>query len=46
MATKPIRFDVAERKSLDEWAITIFMPILEAISFVTLELERQLQELD
>jgi len=46
MANKTIQFIDDERKSLDDWAVTIFMPILEAISFVTLELERQLQELD
>ncbi len=46
MVNKPIRFEADEKKSLDQWAVTIMMPILEVISFVTLELERQLSELN
>ncbi len=46
MVNKPINFDVDEKKSLDQWAVTIMMPILEVISFVTLDLERQLSELN
>ena len=46
MASKNFLANFPEKKSLEEWVIKITMPILEAISFVTLELERQLQELN
>jgi len=38
--------NIIEKKSLDQWAVTVFMPILEAISFLTLNLERLLEDID
>ena len=46
METKPFDFHIAEKKSLDEWAVTVLMPVLEAILTITGELEKQLQELE
>ncbi len=46
MDNKPVQFEEREKKSVDQWAITIYMPILEAISFVMSELERQLEAIN
>jgi len=46
METNSLNLSKGKKQSLEAWVIEILMPVLEAISFITLDLERQLQELE
>jgi len=46
MEVKLLNTIEGEKKSLDDWAIIVFMPILEAISFIVLKMEAALTALD